>query len=96
MAKYVVVDSGTSTLSHGAVSVGTSAVVIRNVTSGRISLVVQNLGAVPIFVGGSSVSAANGIRIAAGGAASDFVVDASIYGIAASGTCDVRWMEEAG
>jgi len=82
-----------SSFTHGAVTVGTTATLIKSANANRRSLLIQNLGEGNIFIGGSTVTTGNGIKISAGGS---IVIDnttAAIYGIAAAAQ-DVRYFEE--
>lgn len=81
-------------LLHGTVSVSTTATQIRPSTSTRQSLTVQNLGTVDVYIGGSSVTASNGVRIAPQKAISNIIFTGAVYGIAATAGQDVRYFEE--
>jgi len=86
--------SGGSTGSYGSESVGTSATEVIPASTERKSLLVQNAGSGPVYVGfDSSVTTSNGVKVAAGGTYADDTYTGSIYVIAASGTQDVRFQE---
>lgn len=78
-------------VSHGAKPVGATAVLIAAARD-RAAITIQNKGAAAVVVGGSGVTTASGIEIAAG-ATLTLETGAAIYGIAASGTNDVRYLE---
>jgi hypothetical protein len=85
-----------SNMAYAAVSVTTTATLIRAAKSGRESLTVQNLAAATdVYVGpDSSVTTSNGLKIAqAGGSANYNEYTGALYGIVASGTADVRYAE---
>jgi hypothetical protein len=88
---------GETALSHGAVTVDTTAggTQILPANSNRASIRVQNLGSAAIYVGNTGVTSATGWPIATG-ATDEFKTVAALYAIAASGSCDVRYMEETG
>lgn len=61
--------------------------------AGRRQLMVQNLGADPLYIGGSSVTTSAGVRVASGEILTLDVLDfGDIYGIS-GGTSDVRVLE---
>jgi hypothetical protein len=79
------------------VSVSTSAIALRaggaNATNRR-AISVQNKGTNPIYVGPSTVTAANGFEVAVGASVSfPLSESATLYGIAPSGTQDIRVVE---
>ncbi|MEW8346760.1 MAG: hypothetical protein AB2687_00485 [Candidatus Thiodiazotropha taylori] len=84
------------TVSHGAVSVTTTATLIQAENLTRASCMVQNLGGSAIYIGNSNgVTDANGIEIAAGGHLKVTFTD-PIYAIAKTGgPYDVRYLEES-
>lgn len=76
-----------------AVSVGASATLIAAAAASRKGLVVANNGSATVYLGLSGVTTAAGLPLVAGEKAvfsADFVFAGALYGIAASGTCDVR------
>ena len=84
------------TIKTTAVSVSTTATELpEDPLTDREGLIIQNLGAADLFIGGEDVTAASGIKLVAGQVFSSeqFGPRASIYGIVASGTADVRAME---
>ena len=88
-------NAGNRGASYGAVSVAATATLIRAENLNRGTILVQNNGAVDLYVANdTSVTAANGIKVPAGGSAS-VTLQTDIYGIAASGTLDVRYLEES-
>jgi hypothetical protein len=79
---------------YGAKTVTTSAQLIAGARSSREQIAVQNLHATNLLYIGpdSSVTAANGIRIAAG---AERIVDSrgDVYAIASAASTDVRFWE---
>jgi hypothetical protein len=84
---------------NAAVSVDTTAggiAIPATPLAGRTRLIIQNNGDKSIFVGTGTVTAANGIEIGKGGALTLEAGEALAYkAIAASGTQDIRIMEQA-
>ena len=84
-------------LSHAAISVAQSAVALKvgatNLTNRR-TIVIQNQGPKSIFVGGASVTTANGVEVFL---KSTLIIDISesqtVYAISATGTQNVRIFE---
>lgn len=86
--------AGNAGATYGAVSVGTTATVIRTANTNRASCLVQNLGSAPMYLGtDASVTTANGLEVGAGSSAT-LTFQSAIYGIVASGSNDVRFIEE--
>ena len=85
--------------SNAAVSVDTTAggvALFASPLAGRRKVEIQNLGNKAIFVGTGTVTAANGVRIAAGSTMSqDLGPDIALKAIAESGTCDTRVLQLA-
>lgn len=92
--KQLVTSSIGTQLSSAAVTVGTSAVVVAAASSSRQSVVIQNKGSVPIYLGGSAVTTATGIEVAAGAAFTIDKTTAAVYAISGSAGQDVRVMIE--
>lgn len=91
------VNNSSGALAHSAVSVGTTATdLVATDLANRKRVLIQNLSIGPVFLGGASVTTANGLRLSA---ASTLEIDASaavnLHGIVASGTSDVRVFELA-
>jgi len=85
--------AGNSGATGGAVTVGSSATLIRTANTNRASILLQNLGTSDLYLGvQNTVSASNGILLKADGIAS-FTMQSNIYGITAS-SVDVRFIEE--
>ena len=84
-------------LSHAAISVAQTAVALKvgatNLPN-RLTLVIQNQGPKSIFVGGASVTTANGVEVFL---KSTLIIDISesqtVYAISATGTQNVRIFE---
>lgn len=84
----------TASLNHGTITVTDAATRIVTGRSGRGGgLLIQNLSAGDIFIGGSGVTIANGIKVPAGGSISFDSYSGDLYGRVAAGTADVRFME---
>jgi len=83
------------TIRASAVSVGTTATALPAAAlASRRRVIVQNLGATTVYLGGTSVTAAAGLAVRPEGAiALDLLETAALYGIVASGTADVRVLE---
>jgi hypothetical protein len=81
-----------SALSSVAVSVGTSATLLKAANTGRKNIIIQALDR-DIYIGDSGVTTANGIHVLAGGSAK-LAVQSAVYGIAI-GVTDTRIMELA-
>lgn len=97
-ARQIVTSSVGTTVTATAVAVDTTAggVQIAAASSTRQSIVIQNLGAVDVYVGGQGVTSASGLQVPKQGGS--LVIDkttAAIYAIAASGSADVRVLVEA-
>ncbi len=89
---------------HPIVSTGASSTAVTVTTtagalpatakSGRMSLIVYNNCASTVYIGGASVTSSNGLPLVEGASISfDLSDSAAIYGRMASGTCDVRVLE---
>jgi hypothetical protein len=84
-------------LAHGAISVSTTPVALRvgaaNLTNRR-SILIQNQGPLSVYIGGATVTTANGYELALK-AGVEFAMGESqtLYAIAASGTQNVRVLE---
>lgn len=76
---------------NGTVS---GTVVLRAFNSNRSSILIQNLGTADLYVGGSAVSVNDGVQVLAGGEiALDKSNGGAIY-VCASGTSNIRFIEE--
>lgn len=82
-----------STMNYAAVSVGNTATSIKATNASRKAMIMKNNGAQSIFIGpANTVTTANGYELAAG--KSIYIRDTTaLYGIVASSTCDLRYME---
>lgn len=66
---------------------------VANATN-RLTIVIQNLGTLSIYIGGSGVTVSNGIRVDVGETwILSIAESASLYAIAASGSHNIRVME---
>lgn len=81
-----------TSIANAATSVTTTATALPN-TANRKRVFIQNLGSKDMFIGGASVSVANGIKIPKGGTFNEEMGAIQIYGIVASGTTDARSFE---
>jgi hypothetical protein len=84
-------------LVHGAVSVSTTPTALRVGASNmanRRSILIQNQGPLSVYIGGASVTTANGWELALKSSI-EFAMSESqtLYAIAASGTHNVRILE---
>lgn len=86
--------AGNRAVDHGAATVGTSAVLIAAENTSRNSILVQNLGAADIYIGGSGVTVANGLRVGKDGGSMSVTTQTAIYARSASAGNDVRYFEE--
>lgn len=90
--------SGASSAAYGATSVSSTAtkIIATNLAS-RLSVIVENLGTKDMFFGhNNSVTTSNGIRVASGQSLElAWGPSLDLYGITASGTADVRYLESA-
>ncbi|MHA1827079.1 MAG: hypothetical protein ACTSX6_00375 [Candidatus Heimdallarchaeaceae archaeon] len=85
-----------STATYGAVSVGSSPTIIRSSNSARRSLIIQNNSTVDVYIGtDSSVTTSNGLKLLPDTSISITDSTTDWYGVVASGTADVRYIEEA-
>ena len=84
-------------LVNTAISVGTTAIALpTTAANGRITMSVHNAGSVIVYVGGASVTTANGLPLEVGEKlAFDLDANVVLYGVVASGTADVRILEGA-
>ncbi len=83
-----------SSITPAQVTVTTSATLIKAADASRKSVTVQNVGSADVFLGGSGVATGDGYKLAAGSAFTFSGTSAAIYGIVASGTCDVHVISE--
>jgi hypothetical protein len=79
---------------YGQQDVSTTAVEVVAANTDRQSALLQNTGPEAVYVGfDSSVTAANGVEIAAGGTYADETYSGALYAITSSGTTDIRFQE---
>lgn len=87
--------AGNRSATYGAVTVGTSAQLVAAANNNRGTVLVQNLGAAPVYLGtDASVTTGTGLELAAGGVAT-LTVQTAVYAIAGSAGQDVRFLEES-
>lgn len=85
---------GNAIANYGAESVLNTATLLAVQDDRRATILIQNLGSTPIFVGTDNlVTTANGLRVA-GGASATFTFKTDIYAISAVSGQDVRFLEE--
>lgn len=90
-----VVAKGTGTIATGQVSVTNAATLIAAARSGRGRITITTTAATVLYVGKSDVSTITGLYIeAAAGASLTLDTSAAVYGIVASGTLTVSYLEE--
>ena len=78
----------------GAVTVGTSATLIRAAKPSRKSLFIQNVSTQDVYIGyTSAVTTATGIKVAPSAGLEDDLYTGTVYGIVAASTSDVRFAE---
>ena len=84
-----------SAFAAGQVSVGTGATVIKAANTDRKYMVIKNIGANPVFIGGSGVTTGTGYSLAVNATLTmqESVSTAAVYGIVASGTETVSYLE---
>lgn len=94
-ATQLVTSSIGTSIATAAVSVGTSATLLSAADSLRQAVTIQNNDAsADLYVGGSGVTTATGIKVPAGGSITLDKTTAAIYGRVSSGTVDARVLEE--
>jgi hypothetical protein len=82
------------TLSGATVTIGTSAALIKGSTSGRESIVIQNVHASnDLYVGPSGVTTSSGVKVPAGQSITFDDYIGPVYGIASAASTDVRYLE---
>lgn len=80
--------------SHGAVTVGAAAVLVRPQDLFRAAVLVQNIGGAEVYVGtSSSVTVANGIMVPVDGSAR-LTIQSEVWAISGAAGQDVRWLDE--
>lgn len=93
-----IAQAAATSAAYGEETVTTTATkIIASNLANRRKVIVQNLGNKDMFFGhNNSVTTATGIRISAGSSAElEFGPSLDLYGITASGTADVRYLEVA-
>jgi len=80
--------------SYGQITVSTSATEVVAANTERQSVLIQNSGSDPVYVGfDNAVTASDGIEVAAGGTYADETYTGDVYAVAGAGTNDVRFQE---
>lgn len=83
-----------SNLATSQVSIGITATLIAASRAGRLGIVIENLGAVDIFIGGAGVTITTGMLLrGVAGTAVSMLFNGAIYGIVAVGTQSVSVAE---
>jgi len=81
-----------SSASYGNVTVGSSSTQIKASTSTRLSILIRNNSNEALYVGASGVTTSTGKEVAVG--KSIYIQDTeAIYGVTASGSADIRYIE---
>lgn len=81
------------TMTNGNITVTTSATLIKATNTSRKSILIRNNGSSTLFIGGNnSVATSTGYQVTVGQSIYLYDTD-EIYGIVASGTLDVRYLE---
>lgn len=81
-------------LATSQVSVGMTATLIAASRAGRLGIIIENLGAVDIYIGNSGVTITTGALLrGVAGTAMSFLFNGAIYGIVAAGTQSVSIAE---
>lgn len=80
--------------SYGAVTVGTSATLIRPLSGSRRNCIIQNEGSADVILGSdSAVTVATGLTLDTGESYVFEEYSGAIWGIVAAGTNDIRFFE---
>lgn len=79
-------------LAHNAITVANTATQIVAENTGRITVRIANTGNATVYLGGSDVTTANGFPLATN-TSIELATTAAIYGIVATGTINVRFLE---
>ena len=78
-------------LDSGLKAIADTATEISFASHGGLTVLIQNLSGVDVFLGDSGVTTSTGYKLADGSSISyDLLTDDSLYGIVASGTANVR------
>lgn len=94
-ARQLVTSAIAAGFTHNTVSVGVAATLIVAASGTRQSLILQNLGAADVYIGGSAVTTANGLKLASGASLTIDGTTAAVYGISGTAGQDVRYLQEA-
>ena len=92
-APLTVTEAPGTTLTTGGISVTSSATLIVAAATTRRGLVIQNNSSDDVYIGASGVSTTTGVKLAAGASVVDNASSAAWYGIVASGTANVRYVQ---
>jgi len=78
-------------LDSGLKAIASTATEISFASQGGLTVMIQNLSGVDVFLGDSGVTTSTGYKLADGSSISyDLLTDDSLYGIVATGTASVR------
>ena len=94
-AKQLVTSALATLFTSSAVTVGTAAVIVAAAAAGRQAVTIYNNGSADIFIGGSGVTTANGLRVGPGGAYSTDRCTGALYAISTAAGQNVRVLEES-
>lgn len=81
----------TNIIAYGNRSVDTDATLIMAAVSTRTAFIVQNISTQDVYIGGSSVTTSNGIKLEPGDSYSNDVWLGAVYGRVAAGSSNVRY-----
>lgn len=93
-AQSVPVRQTSGSISAAQNTVNTTASIISAANTSKNSVTVKNTGSTDMFVGPSTVTAANGFLIEAGGGCASFNIRGALYAITASGSTTASTIEE--
>ena len=86
---------GLVNLAHSQLSISATKTTIKAANTGRKALIIKNIGAKDVYIGGTTVTTANGFPLGPGEALCDIRTTAEICGICAAGeTTTVCFWEE--
>lgn len=84
---------GSATYSIARKQPTTAAMLLASANSSRLTLLIQNIGTVDVYLGLAGVATTTGILLKAGSALTDDISSSAWYAITASGTADLRILE---
>ena len=85
---------GAASIASGQATATTSAAIIVPARAGRISVTIENLGTTDTFLGAAGITTATGmLLVGTKGSAVTIYTQAAVYGIVATGTQAVSFLE---